>query len=95
MTALMRRPWTRGRHAWSLAIEEGAETEIEQFDLPSPRRVVHEVLGLHKKKKKNTDLELTLTGVSCQDEDTLLLQLQLRRWLPLLLLLQSTTKMVL
>ena len=91
MTALMWRPWTRGRRAWSLAIEEGAETEIDQFDLSSPRRVVHEILGLHK--KKNTDMELTLTGVSCQDEDTLLLQLLLRRWLPLLL--QSTSDLFL
>ena len=88
----MWRPWTRGRRVWSLAIEEGAETEIDQFDLSSPRRVVHEVLGLHK-KKKNTDMELTLTGVSCQDEDTLLLQLLLRRWLPLLL--QSTSDLFL
>ena len=68
MIALMQRPWTRGRHAWSLAIEEGAETEIYQFDVPSPRRIVHEVLGLHK-KKKNSYLELTLTGMRTSHHD--------------------------
>ena len=62
MTALMRRPWARGRHAWSLAIEESADTEIDKFDVSSPRRVVHEVLGLHK--KKNTEQEVTLSGMN-------------------------------